>query len=62
MPTKNKNKIPWYPLKRKKKEKRVYPCMCVFIYREKKNKLGPNLILPILKHIILVFSIFCGWS
>ena len=59
MLTKNKNKIPWCPLKRKKKEKHV--SLCVFVYLSWK-KLSPNLILPTLKLIILVFLRFCGWN
>lgn len=48
---------------KEKKEKHVYPCMCVFIYPEiKKKELDPKLILPTLKHIILVVSRFCGWN
>lgn len=59
LPKTKSHDVPWKG--KRKKSMGIHVCMCLFILKKKK-KLGPNLILPTLKHIILVVSRFCGWN
>ena len=60
LPKTKSHDVPW---KRKERKACVSMYVCVYLsWKKKKKELDPNLILPTLKHIILVVSRFCGWN